>query len=1228
MAITTKTIALGESASSGTFKEVSGTLLVDQPSRVFLDLRPSDIASYTREGQDLLVVTQGETLRIVDFYHSSGDSELYLTNDEGALLLAELSPAATDGTVFAQYVPQMEASPFQSLTSGVTGLEDDGLVGLALAGAGIAAALAAFGGGSGGGGGGGGNPGPGTPVDTTPPAAPTAEFNDDGSTLSGTAEPGSTVGIDLNGDGVVDISTQADADGNYSIDLQPPLNNGETVTVIATDAAGNSSPPTSATAPDTTAPAAPTAAFNDDGSVISGTAEPGSTVGIDLDGDGVVDISTQADADGNYSIDLQPPLNNGETVNVIATDAAGNSSPPTSATAPDTTAPAVPSVDGASDNAGTLTGALADGDSTDDTTPTFSGTAEAGSIVSLHAGATLLGTTTADGSGNWSFTPGTPLAEGSYSFTATSEDAAGNVSAPSAPYTLTIDTTAPDTPLLNPSDGTLLAGTSEPGSTVDIDVDGDGTPDYSVVADAEGNWSVVLDPALADGTEVSVTASDAAGNTSAPATTLVDTSLVDTIPPAAPLIASALDDVGSVTGALADGDSTDDTTPTLSGTAEAGSTVHIFLDAVLLDSVTADGSGNWSYTVAPALAEGSYSFTATSEDAAGNVSAPSTAFGLTIDTTSPGGADGSDAPTLTSAEAADGINAAELADGIQVQVGLTAGTQAGDTLTITANDGSGDIVTTYLITQDDVDAGNVEVTLDGSYPDGAYSAVAVISDAAGNSSSPSTPLVFAVDATSPGGPDGSDAPVLLIAEAADGLIDAAELADGIQAQVNLTAGTQVGDTLTVTVHDGSTSIVTTYLITQDDIDAGNVSLTLDGSYPDGIYGATAVISDAAGNSSAPSNSVPFRVEAVNLAPEVQLSSSALLGLVGAEALSLIDLSNQAMTAIDRDGNLQSVVVRYAPLLSLSGAISLLLGGSPTLTASSALATELGLSINIVNDPGVLGVLAPSSTLTITAIGGGTIDNQAINELLATVLFEQNLALLDDALALDLLNSTSITATDDLGASASTALGELADLSLLHTNASNIQEGTAGDDTLNGTAGSDRLYGYGGNDTLNGGDGNDLLRAGSGDNTLNGDGGNDVLFGGSGSDTLNGGSGDDLIVVSHAGFAAVDGGEGFDTLKLDGGFDLDFSSLSGTVSNIERIDMGSGDAGSTLTLTADAVTSLTDADNQLYISGDSFDTLNISGASASGQTTVDSVTYNTYSFGINELLVETDVQVIV
>ncbi len=73
-------------------------------------------------------------------------------------------------------------------------------------------------------------------------------------------------------------------------------------------------------------------------------------------------------------------------------------------------------------------------------------------------------------------------------------------------------------------------------------------------------------------------------------------------------------------------------------------------------------------------------------------------------------------------------------------------------------------------------------------------------------------------------------------------------------------------------------------------------------------------------------------------------------------------------------------------------------------------------------------------------------------------------------------------------------------------------------------------------------------------------------------------------------------------------------LTGSVSNIERIDLGTGDAGSTLSLTAEAIELLTDTDNELQIGGDSFDTLNIVGAVQSVSTTVDGVAYDQYVFG--------------
>ncbi|WP_172451962.1 Ig-like domain-containing protein, partial [Sphingobium sp. SA916] len=106
-------------------------------------------------------------------------------------------------------------------------------------------------------------------------------------------------------------------------------------------------------------------------------------------------------------------------------------------------------ITGASDNAGSILGGVISGGSTDDTTPTLSGTgAEANGTVSVYDGSTLLGTATADASGNWNFTPTAPLGEGAHSFTAVGVDAAGNASIASAPYALTIDLTVPAAPTI------------------------------------------------------------------------------------------------------------------------------------------------------------------------------------------------------------------------------------------------------------------------------------------------------------------------------------------------------------------------------------------------------------------------------------------------------------------------------------------------------------------------------------------------------------------------------------------------------------------------------------------------------------------------------------------------------------------------------------------------------------------------------------------------------------
>ncbi|WP_305123537.1 Ig-like domain-containing protein, partial [Roseomonas sp. GC11] len=155
---------------------------------------------------------------------------------------------------------------------------------------------------------------------------------------------------------------------------------------------------------------------------------------------------------------------------------------------------------------------------------------------------------------------------------------------------------------------------------------------YSVVSgDLDADGIAVSSLALAGG----ATLRDAAGNDASltlagiAATTGV---LVDGVPPNPPTISL---DAGSDSGSSSSDALTNDTTPSFSGTAEANATITILVDGVADGTATADGAGNWSYTLAAALTNGSYSITATATDSENNTSAASTAVSVTIDTTAP-----------------------------------------------------------------------------------------------------------------------------------------------------------------------------------------------------------------------------------------------------------------------------------------------------------------------------------------------------------------------------------------------------------------------------------------------------------------------------------------------------------------------------------------------------------------------------------------------------------------
>ncbi|WP_049262309.1 Ig-like domain-containing protein, partial [Pseudomonas aeruginosa] len=87
-------------------------------------------------------------------------------------------------------------------------------------------------------------------------------------------------------------------------------------------------------------------------------------------------------------------------------------------------------------------------------------------------------------SGNWTYTPSTPIANGTV-VNVVAQDAAGNSSPPA---TVTVDSSAPPAPVINPSNGVVISGTAEAGATVTL-TDAGGNPIGQVTADGSGNWS-------------------------------------------------------------------------------------------------------------------------------------------------------------------------------------------------------------------------------------------------------------------------------------------------------------------------------------------------------------------------------------------------------------------------------------------------------------------------------------------------------------------------------------------------------------------------------------------------------------------------------------------------------------------------------------------------------------------------------------------------------------------
>ena len=428
------------------------------------------------------------------------------------------------------------------------------------------------------------------------------------------------------------------------------------------------------------------------------------TLTFSLNGDDA-SLFTIDSATGDISYIGSEPLDSNQSYSLIITvvDGGGNSVTETITIAVndtvDTELPPAPTLflDSKSD-----TGVSNSDGITTDTTPTLSGTAEARAVVTILDGAIEIGTATAKSNGTWKFTT-SELTEGAHTFTAVATDAAGNTSSASSILVVDVDITAP-TGLVH------LLVTSDSGSSDTDGITKETAPVFRVsLTDAEAGDSVELlldgrsfgtaltkvlnatdisngyvEFAVVDGElgtdgvkSVSANLNDAAGNSS---TTSVLAVTLDTQAPAAP---TGLDlDDASDTGSSNTDDITDDTTPTINGTAEADSLVTLYDTdgTTILGTATAAG-GTWSIT-SNVLADGAHTLTAKAVDVAGNESSASSGLVVTIDS----GGD-TQAPILQSFTSSTSDGTYGPGASINITATYDEAITAGSTLTVTLNNG-------------------------------------------------------------------------------------------------------------------------------------------------------------------------------------------------------------------------------------------------------------------------------------------------------------------------------------------------------------------------------------------------------------------------------------------------------------------------------------------------------------------------------------------------------------
>ncbi|MFN4238884.1 MAG: retention module-containing protein, partial [Vogesella sp.] len=594
---------------------------------------------------------------------------------------------------------------------------------------------------------------------------------------------------------------------------------------------------------------------NDNTPTISGTGEPGNIITVTTPIGEV--LTTTVNPDGSWTATPTRPLpDGGNTINITATDPAGNTTSTTVPVTVDTKGPALTGqLDPASDS-----GTLGDG-ITNDNTPTISGTGEPGNTITVTSPTGEVLTTTVQPDGTWSVTPTQPLPDGAANFPVTATDPAGNSTSSTVP--VTIDTTPPAASVtldanITPDDvinaaeskqdiaiAGSVGGDAKVGDTVTLTVNG---KTFTGTVAADNTFSIPVPGAdlVADSDktiDASVTTTDAAGNSST--ATASEGYSVDTT---APTLTAQLDPA-SDSGTPGDG-ITNDNTPTLSGTGEPGNTITVTSPTGEVMTTTVQPDGTWSVTPTQPLPDGAANFPVTATDPAGN--STSSSVPVTIDTTLPAAS-----VTLNANITPDDvINAAESKQDIAITGSVGGDVKAGDTVTLTVNGktftGTVAADKTFSIPVPGADlVADSDKTIDASV---------TTTDAAGNSTTATASEGYSVDTTAP-----------TLTAQLDPASDSGTPGDGITNDNTPTlSGTgEPGNTITVTSPTGEVMITTV----QPD---GTWSVTPTQPLPDGAANFLVTATDPAGNST--SSSVPVTIDSAvpnaGAAPTVTITEDA------------------------------------------------------------------------------------------------------------------------------------------------------------------------------------------------------------------------------------------------------------------------------------------------------------------------------------------------------------------